>query len=146
MTLFPTGRVRGGVGRKDFPHTCLLVKQFAHAGSHGVGRVAIEAAAAAVVTLGGAGVAEYGRIQHQKATGTLMRYVRVHLGDKRLQTLTEDDVESLIDWMLSSARRIGGKPGTGVGVCTVSLTLDRLRSALNLAIRRGLVARNVASA
>ena len=123
-------------------------------------------------------VAEYGRIQHQKSTGTYvapskvtvaelidmwlktatrdveratkrsyedaMRYVRTHLGEKRLQQLTEDDVESLIDWMLTSARRIGGKPGTGVGVRTVSLTLGRLRAALNLAIRRGLVARNVA--
>lgn len=73
-----------------------------------------------------------------------MRYVRVHLGDRKVQTLTEDDVESLIDWMLTSARRIGGKPGTGVGVRTVSLTLGRLRAALNLGIRRGLVARNVA--
>lgn len=123
-------------------------------------------------------VAEYGRIQHQKATGTFvvpskttvaelvemwlkaacrdveratarsyedaMRYVRTHLGEKLLQQLTEDDVESLIDWMLTSARRIGGKPGTGLGVRTVSLTLGRLRAALNLAIRRGLVARNVA--
>ncbi|MFD9133571.1 tyrosine-type recombinase/integrase [Streptomyces bottropensis] len=73
-----------------------------------------------------------------------MRYVRTHLGTKRLQQLTEDDVESLIDWMLSSARRIGGKPGTGLSVRTVSLTLGRLRAALNLGIRRGLVARNVA--
>ncbi|MYV56487.1 site-specific integrase [Streptomyces sp. SID3212] len=73
-----------------------------------------------------------------------MRYVRVHLGDRKVQTLTEDDVESLIDWMLTSARRIGGRPGTGVGVRTVSLTLGRLRAALNLGIRRGLVTRNVA--
>ncbi|WP_405645906.1 tyrosine-type recombinase/integrase [Streptomyces sp. NBC_00019] len=73
-----------------------------------------------------------------------MRYVRTHLGTKRLQQLTEDDVESLIDWMLSSARRIGGKAGTGLSVRTVSLTLGRLRAALNLGIRRGLVARNVA--
>lgn len=67
-----------------------------------------------------------------------------HLGHERLQELTEDDIEALIDWMLSSARRIGGKPGTGVSVRTVSLTLGRLRAALNLAIRQQLVARNVA--
>lgn len=73
-----------------------------------------------------------------------MRYVQTHLGGKRLQELTEDDVESLIDWMLTSARRRGGKPGTGVGERTVSLTLGRLRAALNLAVRRQLVARNVA--
>jgi integrase len=73
-----------------------------------------------------------------------MRYVRTHLGHKPLQQLHEDDIEGLIDWMLSSARRIGGKPGTGVSVRTVSLTLGRLRAALNLAIRQQLVARNVA--
>lgn len=73
-----------------------------------------------------------------------MRYVRTHLGHKLLQQLTEEDVEGLVDWMLTSARRIGGKPGTGVGVRTVQLTLGRLRAALNLAIRRQLVARNVA--
>lgn len=73
-----------------------------------------------------------------------MRYVRTHLGYKRLQELSEDDVESLIDWMLTSARRRGGKPGTGVGERTVSLTLGRLRAALNLAVRRQLVTRNVA--
>jgi integrase len=123
-------------------------------------------------------VAEYARIQHQKANGTFvvptkttvaelvdawlkvatrdvekatarsyedaMRYVRTHLGHKRLQELAEDDVDSLVDWMLTSARRIGGKPGTGLSVRTVSLTLGRLRAALNLGIRRGLVARNVA--
>lgn len=73
-----------------------------------------------------------------------MEYVRVHLGEKQLQQLTEEDVESLIDWMLTSARRRGGKPGTGVGLRSVQLTLGRLRAALNLAIRRHLVVRNVA--
>jgi integrase len=73
-----------------------------------------------------------------------MRYVQTHLGGKRLQELSEDDVESLIDWMLTSARRRGGKPGTGVGERTVSLTLGRLRAALTLAVRRQLVTRNVA--
>lgn len=73
-----------------------------------------------------------------------MRYVRTHLGYKRLQELSEDDVESLIDWMLTSARRRGGKAGTGVGLRTVRLTLGRLRAALNLAVRRQLVTRNVA--
>lgn len=73
-----------------------------------------------------------------------MRYVKTHLGEKRLQQLTEGDVESLIDWMLTSARRRGGKPGTGVGLRTVRLTLGRLRAALTLAVRRQLVVRNVA--
>lgn len=123
-------------------------------------------------------LAEYARIQHEKATGTFvapskttvgewvdvwlktacrdverstarsyedaMLYVKTHLGEKPLQRLREEDVESLVDWMLTSARRRGGRPGTGVGQRTVSLTLGRLRAALNLAIRRGLLARNVA--
>lgn len=123
-------------------------------------------------------LAEYARIQHQRATGNYvmpskmtvaelvamwlttatrdverstarsyedaMRYVTTHLGEKPLQQLTEEDIESLIDWMLTSARRIGGKPGTGVSVRTVSLTLGRLRAALNLAVRRQFVTRNVA--
>ncbi|MFD3530508.1 tyrosine-type recombinase/integrase [Streptomyces sp. NPDC058664] len=73
-----------------------------------------------------------------------MRYVQTFLGGKRLQELTEEDIEGLIDWMLTSARRRGGKPGTGVGERTVSLTLGRLRAALTLAVRRQLVTRNVA--
>ncbi|MBB6343787.1 integrase [Nonomuraea muscovyensis] len=70
--------------------------------------------------------------------------VRVRLGHKRLQELTEDDIESLIDWMLTEGRRRGGQAGTGLGLRTVRLTLGRLRSALNLAVRRNLVTRNVA--
>ncbi|MCQ4043839.1 tyrosine-type recombinase/integrase [Streptantibioticus rubrisoli] len=73
-----------------------------------------------------------------------VRPVRIHLGHKPLQQLAEEDIESLIDWMLTSGRQRGGKPGTGLGVRSVRLTLGRLRSALNLAVRRGLVVRNVA--
>ncbi|MCP9209953.1 site-specific integrase [Streptomyces sp. NEAU-Y11] len=73
-----------------------------------------------------------------------VRPVRVHLGHKPLQEITEDDVESLIDWMLTSGRVRGGKAGTGLGLRSVQLTLGRLRSALHLAVRRQLVTRNVA--
>ncbi|MFI9393328.1 hypothetical protein ACIG53_20855 [Streptomyces bauhiniae] len=52
-----------------------------------------------------------------------MRYVRAHLGKKPVQELTEDDVDALITWMLTEARRIGGKPGTGLSVRTADLTL-----------------------
>ncbi|MFJ6934472.1 site-specific integrase [Streptomyces sp. NPDC101132] len=58
--------------------------------------------------------------------------------------MTEDDVESLVAWLLVSARRRGGKPGTGLRTVTASGVLGRLRSALNLAVRRRLVGRNVA--
>ncbi|MFE5602714.1 tyrosine-type recombinase/integrase [Streptomyces coelicoflavus] len=73
-----------------------------------------------------------------------MRYVRVRLGKKPAQELTEDDVDALVLWMLTEARRIGGKPGTGLSVRTVNLTLGRLRAVLNLGIRRQLLTRNVA--
>lgn len=74
-----------------------------------------------------------------------MRPVREHLGLKPLQRLSEDDVDSLVQYMLTSARKIGGKAGTGLGVRSVDLTLGRLRAALNLAIRHKLVTRNVAA-
>ncbi|WP_435210757.1 tyrosine-type recombinase/integrase [Streptomyces sp. bgisy034] len=73
-----------------------------------------------------------------------MRYVRTRLGHKLVQELTTADVQELIEWMLTAARRIGGKPGTGLSVRTVDLTLGRFRAALNMAVRDRLVVRNVA--
>ncbi|MFI7148410.1 tyrosine-type recombinase/integrase [Nonomuraea sp. NPDC050022] len=73
-----------------------------------------------------------------------IRPVRVRLGHKPLQGLTEDDIEDLISYMLTEGRRRGGKPGTPLGLRSVRLTLGRLRAALNLAVRRQLVGRNVA--
>ncbi|WP_107081695.1 Arm DNA-binding domain-containing protein [Streptomyces sp. SBT349] len=73
-----------------------------------------------------------------------MRPVRAHLGERLLQKLSETDVEGLVDWMLTSGRVRGGKPGTGLGIRSVRLTLGRLRAALNMAVRRQLVPRNVA--
>ncbi|MBP2324735.1 integrase [Kibdelosporangium banguiense] len=70
--------------------------------------------------------------------------VRDRLGDRQLQKVTEEDVDDLVSWMLSSGRRRGGKPGTGLSVRSVDLTLGRLRSALTVAVRRNLVVRNVA--
>lgn len=70
--------------------------------------------------------------------------VRDHLGERRVQTLREEDIDALVDTMLTSGRKRGGKPGTGLSARTVSLTLGQLRAALNLAIRRQLVVRNVA--
>jgi integrase len=74
-----------------------------------------------------------------------MRPVRDHLGAKLLQRLDEDDLDGLVTYMLTSARKQGGKAGTGLGIRSVELTLGRLRAALNLAIRRRLVLRNVAA-
>ncbi|MFH0521820.1 tyrosine-type recombinase/integrase [Streptomyces sp. M41] len=73
-----------------------------------------------------------------------VRPVRNHLGYKRVQQLTEEDVEEFVDWLVTSGRRRGGKPGTGLGARSVQLTLGRFRSSLHLAVRRGWVVRNVA--
>jgi integrase len=70
--------------------------------------------------------------------------VRERLGGKRLQDVTEEDVDDLVSWMLTSGRKRGGKVGSGLGVRSVQLTLGRFRSALNVAMRRRLVVRNVA--
>ncbi len=67
-----------------------------------------------------------------------------YLGHIRLQTLTEDDVESFVAWLLVGARRRGGKAGTGLRTTTADGVLGRLRAALRLAVRRRLVSRNVA--
>lgn len=73
-----------------------------------------------------------------------LRPVRVCLGDRRLQHLTEEDVDELVAWMLTSGRVRGGKVGTGLGIRSVQLTLGRFRSSLTEAVRRKLVIRNVA--
>jgi len=70
--------------------------------------------------------------------------VRDRLGGRDLQRLSEADVEGLVDWMLTEGRRRGGQPGTGLSLRSVRLTLGRLRAALDVAVRRGLVVRNVA--
>ncbi|MFD1547698.1 site-specific integrase [Nonomuraea guangzhouensis] len=71
--------------------------------------------------------------------------VRERCGKRLLQSLTETDVEKLVDWILTGARRRGGAPGTGLSVRSASLTLSKLRTALNVAVRRQLVVRNVAA-
>ncbi len=70
--------------------------------------------------------------------------VRERLGSRRLQALTEEDIDDLVSWMLTAGRKRGGKVGSGLGVRSVQLTLGRFRSALAVAVRRKLVVRNVA--
>jgi integrase len=73
-----------------------------------------------------------------------LRPVRERLGARKLQQLSEEDIDDLVVWMLTAGRKRGGKVGTGLGVRSVKLTLGRLRSALTVAVRRKLVVRNVA--
>ncbi|MFE3202289.1 tyrosine recombinase XerC [Embleya sp. NPDC059237] len=70
--------------------------------------------------------------------------LRTRLGRLEVQKLTEGDVEDFVDWMISSGRRRAGKPGTGLSVATVQLSLRRLRTALKFAKRRRWVVSNVA--
>lgn len=73
-----------------------------------------------------------------------LRPARLRLGSRALQKLAENDVDELVSWMLTEGRTRGGKPGTGLGLRSVQLTLNRLRAALTEAVRRQLVIRNVA--
>ena len=71
------------------------------------------------------------------------RCVRDQLGVRVAQTVSKDDVEDLIDFMLTSGRKRGGKPGTGLSGRSVNLTLGRLKAAFELAVREGKLVRNV---
>jgi integrase len=71
------------------------------------------------------------------------RCVREQLGDRPVQRVTKDDIEDLVDYMLTEGRKRGGKPGTGLSGRSVNLTLGRLRAAFELAVREGKLARNV---
>jgi hypothetical protein len=47
-------------------------------------------------------------------------------GSLPLQKLTTVHVEDMVDWMLTSGRKRGGQPGTGLSPRSVQLTLSRL--------------------
>lgn len=69
---------------------------------------------------------------------------RERLGAKALQKLSTRDVEDLVDWMLTSGRKRGGQVGTPLSPRAVQITLSKLRTALDDAVHRRLVAYNVA--
>jgi integrase len=70
--------------------------------------------------------------------------VRERLGTRLLQSISKADIEELMDWMLTSGRRRGGKPGTGLSGRSARLTLGRLSAALEAAVLEGKLVRNVA--
>lgn len=72
-----------------------------------------------------------------------LRPVREHLGNRKLQSITKADIENLVDWMLTSGRKRGGKPGAGLGPRSVRLTLGRLKAAFEMAVDEGRLVRNV---
>ena len=71
------------------------------------------------------------------------RPARERLGNRKLQSITKADIENLVDWMLTSGRKRGGKPGTGLGTRSVRLTLGRLQAAFEMAVDEGKLVRNV---
>jgi integrase len=71
------------------------------------------------------------------------RPARERLGNRKLQSITKADIENLVDWMLTSGRKRGGKPGTGLGTRSVRLTLGRLKAAFEMAVDEGKLVRNV---
>lgn len=71
------------------------------------------------------------------------RCVRDQLGHRVAQTVSKDDIEDLVDFMLTKGRKRGGKPGTGLSGRSVNLTLGRLKAAFELAVREGKLVRNV---
>ena len=70
---------------------------------------------------------------------------RAQLGAIPLQKLTTAHVEDLVDWMLTDGRRRGGKPGTPLSPRSAQITLGKLKTALDAAVHRRLVAFNVAA-
>jgi integrase len=68
--------------------------------------------------------------------------VRERLGKRRAQSITRGDIEALREWMLTSGRRRGGTPGTGLSARSVRLTLGRLRAAFEQACDDGKLYRN----
>jgi integrase len=71
------------------------------------------------------------------------RPVRDRLGARALQSISKADIENMVDWMLTSGRRRGGQPGTGLGPRSVRLTLGRLKAAFEMAVDEGRLVRNV---
>jgi integrase len=67
------------------------------------------------------------------------------LGAVPLQKLTTAHVEDLVDWMLTEGRKRGGKPGTALSPRAAQITLGKLKTALDAAVHRRLVAFNVAA-
>lgn len=71
-----------------------------------------------------------------------LRRVRERLGDRKLQSLTRADVDALVDWMLTSGRKRGGKPGTALSARSVQLTLVAFQRACDDAVEDRLISVN----
>lgn len=72
-----------------------------------------------------------------------LKPIKEHLGHIEVQKLTKKDVAKVVEWMLTSGRRVNN-PGTPLAGSTVLLALTVLTTALGDAMKEGLVLRNVA--
>jgi integrase len=80
--------------------------------------------------------AEFGREENTKAHYRLiLQSARERLGARHAQAVEREDVEEFRDWMLTSGRKLGGKPGTPLSANTVRQVLDRLSAVFDLGIR-----------
>lgn len=80
----------------------------------------------------------------RRAYGDALKPVRERLGGTELQKLTKAHLDELVEWMLTSGRRVGNVQRKGVSARTVNVMLVTLTQALASAVRQGLIARNVA--
>lgn len=80
----------------------------------------------------------------RRAYGDALKPVKERLGGTELQKLTKAHLDELVNWMLTSGRRVGNVQRKGVSPRTVNVMLVTLGQALASAHRQGLVARNVA--
>jgi hypothetical protein len=72
-----------------------------------------------------------------------LRGVRERIGERKAQTITKGDIEHVIEYLATAARRRGGRPGSGLSDRSISLAIGRLRAAYELAILKGKITRRV---
>ena len=68
--------------------------------------------------------------------------VRERLGGRQLQSVTRADVDAMVDCLLTSGRKRGGKPGTPLSARSVQLTLVAFQKACDDAIEERLITVN----
>lgn len=89
--------------------------------------------------------------KREREANTLSAYVnglkpaRERLGAKPARKVTAQDIADLMDWMATSGRKRGGQPGTGLSPRSCQITLSKLRSAYDWALRKRLLEVNPAA-
>lgn len=71
-----------------------------------------------------------------------LRLPRERLGERKAASITRQDIEDLRAYALTSGRKLGGTPGSGLGSRSTRLMLGRLSAAFDQACKDGRLARN----